>query len=88
MGLFLLDGFSIMEDRLLVIFFISVFNRTYSIVAMSKFNPLKSEQDNNDYDACLPKKCCSIAIVTDSLIYNGDNPTGELKETWIFGLGP
>ena len=42
---------------------------------------------NTYFTKCLPKKRCSIASVTDLLIYNGDDPAGGLKETWNFGLG-
>lgn len=35
----------------------------------------------------LPKKCYSIAILTDLLIYNGDNPVELLSDKWVFGLG-
>jgi hypothetical protein len=55
---------------------------------LNKFNPLKSAQDDTYYDAALmntyfakhlPKKCYSIAILTDLLIYNGDNLAGLLE---------
>lgn len=31
---------------------------------------------NVHFSKHLPKKCYSIAILTDLLIYNGDNPAG------------
>jgi hypothetical protein len=35
----------------------------------------------------LPKNTYSVAILTNLLIYNGDNPKEGLKEKWVFGLG-
>ena len=42
----------------------------------------------NEYFAKhLPKNTYSIAILTNLLIYNGDNPLEGLEEKWCFGLG-
>ena len=35
----------------------------------------------------LPKNTYSVAILTNLLIYNGSNPSEEIEEKWVFGLG-
>lgn len=35
----------------------------------------------------LPKNAYSMAIITNLLIYNGDNIAEELKDKYVFGLG-
>lgn len=65
-------------------------------VDLEQFDPMESENGEKYYDGAkmnfyftkhLPKKCYSIAILTNLLIYNGDNPIEELSEKWVFGLG-
>lgn len=56
-------------------------------IDLSQFRPMVSEKGDTYYDAAmintyfaknLPKKCYSIAVITDLLIYNGDNPVEGL----------
>ena len=42
---------------------------------------------NEYFSKHLPKNTYSIAIVTNLLIYNGNNPIEGLEEKWVFGLG-
>ena len=65
-------------------------------VDLEQFDPMESENGEKYYDGAkmnfyftkyLPKKCYSIAILTNLLIYNGDNPVEPLEEKWVFGLG-
>lgn len=52
-------------------------------INLDQFDPMKSENGESYYDAAkmnfyftkkLPKNCYSIHIITNLLIYNGDNP--------------
>ena len=42
---------------------------------------------NSYFAKHLPKNTYSVAILTNLLIYNGDNPQEGIDNKWVFGLG-
>ena len=42
---------------------------------------------NTHFAKHLPKNTYSVAILTNLLIYNGENPQDGIHSKWVFGLG-